>query len=231
VAGVLGHRQPRGGRPGVQQPLCHKAGRVMVVAGQGLDSSQGCRDQRGWVASGLRRPRLPAVTAPGRSADRPGGLGAAGPPGATAGKAAALVGCSAPWPHWTSARWAGGRDGPTAGRHPGCQADPDPPGWPRSRPPGSFALWATPAAGASGPSCGGRPGWTRPAASPAPPTNAMASVGRGRPGGGGRSWTWPPASAASPDASTTATRPGSMPQAPQVALAAVGNQVGRTCFA
>jgi hypothetical protein len=72
---------------------------------------------------------------------------------------------------------------------------------------GFVAFVGTPGAGASGPRCGGRPGWTRPAASPAPPTNAMASAARARPGVGGRSWTWPPASAGSRDSSKTATEP------------------------
>ena len=71
---------------------------------------------------------------------------------------------------------------------------------------GFVAFVATPAAGRTGPRCGGRPGWTRPAANPAPPTPAMASAGKARPGAGGRSWTWLPASAANQAASTTATR-------------------------
>jgi hypothetical protein len=48
---------------------------------------------------------------------------------------------------------------------------------------------------------------------------------------GERSWSWPPASAASQTLPHQLPGPAPCPQAPKVALAAVGNQVGRTCLA
>jgi hypothetical protein len=78
-------------------------------------------------------------------------------------------------------------------------------GWLRWLRLGLSPSWGAPSAGRGGRRCGGRPGWTRPAASPAPRTPAWGSAGKGRPGDGGRSWTLPPASAASPGGGATAT--------------------------
>jgi Transposase len=95
---------------------------------------QRCRDQRGWVAPGLRRSRLPAVTAPGRTAHRPGRRRAACPPGRHRRQAshpgwAARRPCGPGRPD----RPSGGRDGPAARHHPGRQAAPDPRGGHRRR--------------------------------------------------------------------------------------------------
>jgi hypothetical protein len=46
---------------------------------------------------------------------------------------------------------------------------------------------------------------------PAPPTRAMASARRARPGGEGPPWTWQPASGVNRDASETATEPAPSP--------------------
>jgi transposase len=63
---------------------------------------------------------------------------------------------------------------------------------------GLVAFVAPPTGGRSGPRCGGRLGWTPPAASLGPPTPGSGSAGRARPGADGQSWTWPQPSASSP---------------------------------
>ena len=81
---------------------------------------------------------------------------------------------------------------------------------------GLVALSATPAAGRSGPRCGGRPDSIPPVPSPAQATTALGSAERDRPGDGGRSLTSPPASAVSLAVGVTATEPAcSTPSTPR----------------
>ncbi len=128
-------------------------------------------------------------------------------PAATAGKAAALaallgtidtldreIACleAAMAPCWPAPR---------------APSSPSSAGWAWSPRPGSWPSWAPPTGGRSGPRCGGRLGWTPPAASLGPPTPGSGSAGRARPGAGGRSWTWPQPSASSPGPGATVCAP------------------------
>jgi Transposase len=161
-----------------------------VVALRGLFAVRGCRLTRPLATRliGRAQAALPAH------------------PAVTAGKAATWPLCLARSTPRPRDCLPGGAMAPLLARTQGAKLT-NSAGWAWSPRPGSWPSWAPPTGGRSGPRCGGRLGWTPPAASLGPPTPGSGSAGRARPGAGGQSWTWPQPSASSPGPGATVCAP------------------------